>query len=85
VLPVVDPPGPPLPGECVARPSQAGAIVNMRSGPDLGYTVIAHLKTYAEVIGIVNDWYFVPFDGGVEAYVSSSVTKLEGDCARLSR
>lgn len=83
VLPVVDPPGPPLPGECVARPSQPGTIVNMRRGADLEYEVIAHLKTYVEVIAVVNNWYFVPFDGGVEAFVSSTVTKLEGDCARL--
>ena len=83
ILPVVDPPGPPLPGECVARPSQAGTIVNMRRGADLDYEVIAQLKTYVEVSAIVNGWYFVPFDGGVAAYVSSTVTKLEGDCGFL--
>lgn len=83
LLPVVDPPGPPFAGECVARPSQAGTLVNMRRGADLGYEVFAQLKTYVQVIGVVNGWYFVPFDGGVEAYVSSTVTKLEGDCAFL--
>lgn len=83
ILPLLDTPGIPPSTECSVTPSQSGTLVNVRRGADLGYEAFFQLKTYATVIANVNGWYQIPLDGGFSGYVSSTVTKLQGDCAFL--
>jgi|GEM_PF-2943388 len=82
-LPLLDAPGQPPVSECTVSPANAGILINVRRGADLDYDAFMQLKTYASVIADVNGWYQIPLDGGFSGYVSSTVTKLNGNCAFL--
>ena len=78
-LPVISPSEPPPVGKCVVRPSQAGTLINMRTGAGLEHQSLAQLQTYAPVIDTVGEWYSVQVDNNV-LFVSSTVTTLDGNC-----
>jgi len=79
-LPLIDPVHDPHANACVVRPAQAGTLVNIRRGADLGYEAIMQLKTWAFVKYEVNGWYGINIDQSYDGFVSSTVTKLQGDC-----
>lgn len=83
MYPLLDSTLSPSPEQCIVVPAQAGTLVNVRRGADLGYETFLQLKTWATVFADVNGWYAIDLEGPNPGYVSSSVTKLQGNCAKL--
>lgn len=75
-----------LPGGACQATSSVGGAVNVRSGPGTQYLVIGGMPVgqLYPVTGQTNGggWYQIDYNG-VVAFVGSSVTRLEGDCASL--
>jgi cell wall-associated NlpC family hydrolase len=57
-----------------------GAVVNLRSDPGTGYSVIAQVKAGSSysVLGESNGWYRIRYNG-VDAYISSSYMTVSAD------